>query len=291
MKIQRIEENCTKCMLCVKDCISAVWRDINGTPEVINPSDCNLCSHCLSVCAHEAIRHDGLDRKQIKKNDKDLISPEVYEAITRGRRSIRQYKDKPLTDFLIEEVVDLVNHTPTASNSQHVEYIVITDKTALNKISEAVFGFSTKLYNFFLKFPGNLIYKALKLLPSSESITRYVEPMQYYIDETEKGRDFILHNAPCLILVTAPKGAKFANENCNIVAANIMNYAFAKGLGTCYIGFLNIFLKYSKKTRRLIKLADNRMAYACIVMGYPAYKHANTASRKKPSIEWLKQSS
>lgn len=289
MNIQRIEANCTKCMLCVKDCVSAVWREVDGDPEIVAPDDCNLCSHCLSVCAHDAISHDGLDRMQIQKTDKDLIRPDVYETIARGRRSVRHYKDKPVPETLIEEVVGLVNHTPTASNSQHVKYIVITDREVIKEISAKVFGFSAKLYYFFQKFPGNILYKALTLLPSSESITRYVDPMQYYIDETEKGRDFILHHAPCLILVTAPKGEKFANENCNMSAANIMNYAYAKGLGTCYIGFLNIFLKFSKKTRRLVKLPDNRMAYACIIMGYPAYRHANTASRKKPAIDWLTQ--
>jgi len=169
MKIQKIEANCTKCMLCVKDCVSAVWRDVDGTPEVVAPADCNQCSHCLSVCAHGAIIHDGLDLRQVKKTDKDLISPEVYETIARGRRSIRQYKDKPVPDLLIEDVVGLVNHTPTASNSQHVEYIVITEKKIIGKISAAVFGLTTKIYYFFQKFPGNIIYKALTFLPSANS--------------------------------------------------------------------------------------------------------------------------
>jgi len=66
-----------------------------------------------------------------------------------------------------------------------------------------------------------------------------------------------------------------------------MNYAYSLGLGTCYIGFLNLSLKYSKKLRAIVKLPDARMAYACIAMGYPAYKHAHTASRKKPPIQWI----
>ena len=111
--------------------------------------------------------------------------------------------------------------------------------------------------------------------------------MQYFIDETKKGRDFILHNAPVLILIHAPKGGNFSNENCNLAAANIMNYAYSLGLGTCYIGFLSLSLKYSKKLRNIIQLSKGRMVYFCIVMGYPAYKHSNTASRKKPGINWI----
>ncbi|MBU8849773.1 MAG: nitroreductase family protein, partial [Desulfobacterales bacterium] len=191
-------------------------------------------------------------------------------------------------DELIEKVISLVNHAPTATNSQNVKYLVISDKKILSKISKAIFVFSTKIFYFTQKFPGNLIYKIIKLFPASDTITRYIEPMQYYIDETKKGRDFILHNAPVLILVHAPKKAVFSNENCNISATNIMNYAYSLGLGTCYIGFLNLSLKYSKKLRDLIKLPRGRMVYACIITGYPAYKHANTASRKKPAIKWVR---
>ena len=288
MKIRRIQENCTNCMLCAKDCVSAVWRDIDGIPEIVAPDDCNRCSHCLAVCPQGAIEHDGLDHMQIKKTDVNLINPEIYETIARGRRSIRRYKDKNVPNELIEKIIRLVNHAPTASNSQNVGYLVISDKKILRKISKAIFVFSTKIFYLTKKFPGNLIYKTIKLFPISDTITRYIDPMQYYIDETEKGRDFILHNAPALLLVHAPKGAVFSNENCNISAGNIMNYAYSLGLGTCYIGFLNLSLKYNKKLRNLVKLPKGRMIYACIIMGYPAYKHANTASRKKPAIQWIR---
>ncbi|MBT3387082.1 MAG: nitroreductase [Desulfobacula sp.] len=287
MKIRRIEEKCTKCMLCVKDCASVVWKNINGIPKIVAPGDCNRCSHCLSVCPQGAVEHGGLDWTQIQKIDPDLIDPKIYETIARGRRSVRHYKDKDIPDQLIEKVIGLVNHSPTASNSQNVGYIVVSDKNILKTISNSVFGFAVKIFYFTKKFPGNLIYRILKIFPVSDTIARYVDPMQYFIDETKKGRDFILHNAPVLILVHGPKGKKFSSENCNISAGNIMNYAYCLGLGTCYIGFLNLSLKYSKKLRKHVNLPENRMVYACLIMGYPAYKHANTASRKKPAIKWI----
>lgn len=288
MKIRRDEDNCTNCMLCVKDCVSVVWKDINGIPEIVAPDDCNLCSHCLAVCPQGAIEHEGLDALQIHKINPDLIDATVYETIARGRRSVRQYKDKHISDELIERVIHLVNHSPTASNSQNVGYLVISDKKILRNISNAIFDFAAKIFYFTKKFPGNLIYKIIKIFPVSDIISRYLDPMQYYIDETKKGRDFILHNAPVLILVHAPKKGIFSNENSNISAGNIMNYAYSLGLGTCYIGFLNLSLKYSKKLRKLVNLPEGRMVYASIVMGYPAYKHTNTAARKKPAIEWIR---
>jgi len=288
MKIQRDEDKCTNCMLCVKDCASVVWKNINNIPQIVAPDDCNLCSHCLAVCPNGAIEHGGLDARQIDRIDPDLIDPTVYETIARGRRSVRHYKDKPVPDELIEKVIHLANHSPTATNSQNLEYLVILDKKILRNISNTVFGFAAKIFSLTKRFPGNLIYKAIKIFQASDMVTRYLDPMPYYLDETKKGRDFILHNAPVLILVHAPKKGSFANENSNISAGTIINYAYALGIGTCYIGFLNLSLKYSKKLRKLVNLPQGRMVYASIVLGYPAYKHANTAARKKPAIEWIR---
>ena len=146
MRIRRIEGKCTNCMLCVQDCISAVWKDIDGIPKVVAPDDCNRCSHCLAVCPQEAIEHDGLDHMQIKRIDKGLIHPDVFETITRGRRSVRRYKEKMIPDELVEKILHLVNHTPTASNSQNVDYIVVSNKKILREISTIIFGFSKKIF-------------------------------------------------------------------------------------------------------------------------------------------------
>ena len=66
----------------------------------------------------------------------------------------------------------------------------------------------------------------------------------------ETGRDFILHNAPVLILVHAPKRARFASDNCNIATTTIINYAHALGLGTCLTGLLTMYLRYSGNLRK-----------------------------------------
>ena len=288
MEIRIIHDKCTRCMLCVKDCAAAVWQEDNGVPRAAFPEDCTLCSHCLCVCPAGAIEHSGLDPLQIKKIDKALVNPDAYETVVRGRRSIRQYKDRQVPDELIQKVIGLAGHTPTATNSQNVSYTVITDKEILKQISQTLFGFSVKVFHFTQRFPGNLIYKFIRAFSWSEVIVRYLDPMPYYMDETKKGRDLILHNAPALILVHAPKGKNFSCENCNLAAANIMNFAYSLSLGTCYIGFLTLYLKHSKKLRRLVHIPENRMAYAALVMGVPAYGHARTASRNNPKMEWLK---
>lgn len=136
---------------------------------------------------------------------------------------------------------------------------------------------------------GKIIYRFLQGLSVTAGLDRYLNAMAYYIDETSKGRDFILHHAPILFLIHAPRKGRFHSENCNIAAANIMNYAYAKGLGTCYIGFLLIALKFNHGLQKRLAVPKNRQIYACLVMGYPDFRHSFTASRKLPTIKWIQQ--
>lgn len=288
MKIQCVEDKCTRCMLCIKDCVSAVWQQSDsGYPDAANLENCTLCSHCLAICPTDAIVHSGLDEGQIRKIKKDRICPDDYETIVRGKRSIRHFKEKPVLDNEIEKIISLSRYTPTATNSQNVSYTVVTDKGILKKVSRKIFGYGVKTFRFTQKNPGRLVYKMLQSFSWSNMITRYLDPMPYYIEETEKGRDLILHNAPALILVHGPKGGSFSNENCNLAACNMMNYAYSLGLGTCYIGFLSLSLKYSKSLRRLLEIPKKRCVYACFVLGYSAVKHKNSVSRNRPDIKWM----
>jgi nitroreductase/NAD-dependent dihydropyrimidine dehydrogenase PreA subunit len=287
MKIQKNNDRCNLCLLCVRDCVAGAWRNVDGEPVMAAPELCNRCGHCVAVCPRSAIFHESLDYHQITKTDADLLNPDVYRQIVLGRRSIRQYKKTAVPPQLIENFLKLASHSPTASNKQNVAYTVISDKAILKDLSEGVFGFGKSLYEKSQKGLGKAIYFILKTL-SPENVTRYLDPMDYYIQEAGKGRDYILHDAPVLILVHGPRKENFINENCNIAAANIMNFAHSSGLGTCYIGFLTLALKFSAALRNKARIPKYQKVYAALVLGYPAYRHPFTTSRKQPAIQWIR---
>ena len=273
-------------MFCVRECVSAAWRNVDGEPVMAAPNLCNKCGHCVAVCPQSAIFHDGLDYRQIRETNRSLAQADAYKEVVRARRSIRQFKDQAVPASVISDILDLARHSPTASNKQNVGYIVITEESILKGIAHTIFSFTSGLYNRTRKGLGKKIYWILKK-KNPNGISRYLDPMDYYIKESEKGRDFILHNAPALILIHGPKKGSFINENCNIAAANIMNYGHSLGLGTCYIGFLVIALKMFPSLRKKVNLPKQRVVYAALVMGYPAYRHSFTGSRKETDIAWI----
>jgi nitroreductase/NAD-dependent dihydropyrimidine dehydrogenase PreA subunit len=282
MQITRIDEKCSRCMLCVRECVSGIWRVIDGVPTPVETDLCNRCSHCIAVCPKNAIIHEGLDAAQALPVKKMKLDPDVYRDIVLSRRSVRQYKDRPVPRALIEQVLSLARHSPTASNDQNVGYVVVTDRELLQKTAAGIYGFADRLYGRLQTGPGKLFLKATGLANN-----RYLRRMEYARELVAGGRDIILHGAPALVLIHGPAKGSFVCDNCNIAATNIINYAHTLGLGTCYIGFMTLALRFSKKLRKTIKVPGGRKVYASLVLGYPAYSLANTASRKKADVTWI----
>ncbi|MFP4040584.1 MAG: nitroreductase family protein [Desulfosudaceae bacterium] len=291
MDIQRIEDRCNNCLLCVRDCVAGVWQEVDGEARPVAPELCNGCSHCLAVCPRQAIIHSLLDPEQLepvtRKRSGEETDGRVYEMIVKSRRSVRRYKEAAVPPAVIQQLIDLARYSPTSSNSQNVAYIIVTDRAVLRKVSAHVFNWGVQLYRWSRTAFGRSLRKILSRSNAVQTLDRYLGAMEYYMAESAAGRDFILHNAPVLILLTAPKRASFKDDNCNIAATNITNYAHALGLGTCYIGFLKLALGRSRKLRRWLGIPANRRVQACLVLGYPAYNYSFTVSRKNPEITWL----
>ncbi len=284
MEITRSDEKCNSCLLCIRDCVSGVWRPVDGVPQPVHPELCNACGHCRAVCPTGAIRHSLLDDTGVRRVDRKLLKSEVYAEIVASRRSVRQYKDDPVPPEIIDAIIDLARYSPTASNTQNVEYTVVTDRRVLAQVSAQVFGFGVRLFKLARSPVGRMLLSVFRNTGIVRTLNRYLRTMDYYVAETAQGRDYILHNAPVLILVSTPKGAAFGPDNGNIAGANIINYAHALGLGSCYIGFLVLMLKRNRKLRRMLRLAPDRTVQVALVLGYPAYVHSFTAYRKKPVV-------
>ncbi len=282
MRIEKREDKCTECMLCVRDCVMGVWRNVNGQSRVVDVEVCNGCSHCIAVCPRDAIIHDGLQKNDITAVNRNNIHPDVYRDIVISRRSIRQFKKEPVDRQIIEQIVDVARYAPTARNSQQVGYIVITDKRLIEETAASLFGLASRLFNYTKR-------GVVKFFADVTGLSRnpYLRVMRYAQEQNaQTGRDYVLYNAPVLILIHAPKGT-FASDDCNIAAATIANYAHALGLGTCFMGFIVVALRFSGRLRKKLGVPNNRRVYAGLVMGHPAYRHANTVSRKKPEVQWL----
>lgn len=60
---------------------------------------------------------------------------ETWDAI-RARRNVRQYEDRPIPDDALDRILEAARRTPSSSNKQRWDFVVVTDRETLQSLSE-----------------------------------------------------------------------------------------------------------------------------------------------------------
>jgi len=70
-----------------------------------------------------------------------MINPEDFLEFLKGRRSIRNFEEKQISEKEIKMILEAGRWTPSASNRQPWQFIVIKNKEFLTKVAEtAIYG-------------------------------------------------------------------------------------------------------------------------------------------------------
>jgi nitroreductase len=157
--------------------------------------------------------------------------------IIKKRKSIRVYKDKPLSKDVLNSILEAAKYAPTARNMQELEYKVITGKTLMTKLSTGIMA-AVQKEGLPLKGP-----------PGAKP-------------------DFF-HGAPLLVIITAPKDNHWAPTDAALAVQNIMLYSASVDLGSCFIGMAQL-INNDKNSLKLLHITDDMHIVAAVICGYPA---------------------
>jgi len=188
--------------------------------------------------------------------------PDFYEVI-KNRRSVRAYTAQPVIEPLLQELIELAVLAPNGINLQPWRFVIITNQESLAALNLAVLQLLRQT-----EMPAATKFESLK--------------------ETINQPDFnIFYGAPALILILGDQQVPTATIDCQLAAENLFLAAQAKGLGTCYMGFLLMFQE-DPRIRQLLKLPTGYELMAATVVGYPAATGEDKSGRAAPQIDWLK---
>ena len=188
------------------------------------------------------------------------------------RRSTRRYKDKPVEDDLLNEIIEAGRYAPSGGNSQTNHFFVITDKQVLNK----------------------LVYMVQDAFSRMEVYEGMYKSMANSIALSKTGNYVFHYNAPCLIVMANRKdyGNNFADVACAL--ENMMIYANAKDLGSCWINQL----RWLNENEELLELfysfgmKEDERVYGALALGYPdsesGLPERRTIERKGNEVTYIR---
>ena len=182
------------------------------------------------------------------------------------RRSTRKYLDQPVSQELLEKIIETGRFAPSGGNSQSNHFLVIQNKQIIARLVK-------------------MVEKSFSQMEINENMYR---SLQNSINLSKKGGDAFCYNAPVLIIVANKKDYGNNQADCALALENMMLEANELDLGSCYINQLKWINEDQKILSYLQSLGMNEdeRVYGSLIVGYPDTNDGKPL-RKGNEVTWL----
>lgn len=264
-----------------------VREDDTQVPDFVRENDCIVCGHCVAICPETAITHVDFPEGSVITVNREILPPvEGILEYMKTRRSVREFKDKPVERNLIEQIIEGARFAPSAHNSQCTEYIVIHNKNVLQEIVEATVLYFDKISKQ-LRNPVTRTLLRMAVGPQVDKAVKSVPSFEKLVTAFNNGEDRILRNAPLLIVFHSKRSALLANVNVSLALQNASLVCHGLGLGSFYTGYLIGACQRERKVQEILKIPERNQIYGALAIGWPKYKYKKWMERKPARIVWV----
>lgn len=257
----KISDGCIGCGKCVKVCIRGhlALGENRRVHETDSDYSCFLCGHCSAVCPKGAITLRGYREEQEPVTGVP-VDPKDLGELFRQRRSIRWF-DRGCTREEISALLSSVRYSPTAENSQAVEFAVVDER-----------------------FPEFMELLASILRTHTDEHARLKQFVDY-VDGGQKERNnpFSWEGRQIIIAFARfPIDAAIAMEQVDLMA-------YSMGLGGFHSRWMlqaaendpERFMAFFPEVRK------DLTAYAVFIIGHPSVRFARTVPRRERNVFWM----
>jgi nitroreductase len=209
-------------------------------------------------------------------DEKANFDTDTFIRFIRNRRSHRHFKNKPIPRQELAKLIDACRYTPTGSNVQTVEILVIQDREKINHVSnQTVYAF--------VELKKRAIQK-IESLTSGGSDTEYLNRIKQYGDRLqeakEAGIDPIFHDAGTVLFFHSPRETSTPKDNCVIASTTLSLLARTMGIESTYIGLVLHAIELNRDILTYLHMPPENEMYSVLIMGYPRLKYLYTVDRK-----------
>ena len=285
------QEKCKKCKLCIEVCpVNIIGIDANGLVNFIpeRESTCLECGQCMAVCSTGAVKISKYTYEDnFMKLPENTVDYQKYIDFIATRRSIRNFKNKPVEKELIEKILNSLDYAPYGAEPNKVEITIINNRKKI----EGILPLTEKFLDNIITWVDNpiisRIIKHKKGLETFNTIKNHLYPMSKLENYKLKYGDRITRGAPAIIVFHADKGAEEHTNNSLIYATYVMFAIHSLGLGGTMNGIIPAAINKDKQIKQMFNIPEQHEAVISIMFGYPKYRYQKTVKRERKKINWI----
>jgi nitroreductase len=203
------------------------------------------------------------DCPEIKKEL--IINLEQAEQFLRSRRSIRNYRDKPVERDKLNKLIQVSGYAPSAHNARPVHFLVIQNKIEVRRLSGLVVDW---------------MRMTIKEDPASAKAFHFDRVVAFW----DEGKDPICRNAPHLIIAHAAESSRLAQVDCILTLAYAELIAPLLGLGATWAGYMMIATIFYPPLKEALNLPESHKCFGVMMVGYPKLKFVRMPLRNPPAV-------
>ncbi|WP_419662354.1 nitroreductase [Desulfosarcina variabilis str. Montpellier] len=292
-------EKCTSCGLCIINCpFDCLEMDEQKHPQMKADYTCMSCSNCLVACEANAL---SVERTfDIKSGFFDTNTPESTppidprnengqpdewnptERVILERRSVRNFKKKPVPETLLQRILEAGRFAPSGGNHQPWKFTVVTDPEFIAELETTCHGFWAETYPVFTN--DDTVMNMVGMVP-----TGVFDP------RTQRGvrcialkKLSIYFGCAAIIFMGANTKANDPEVSIGICGQNMNLAAQSLGLGACWSNFGAVPLNAMPELKSKLGFDDPWKVQTSLCIGYPKFRQSGMVARHHRPVTWFR---
>ncbi len=259
---------CTRCGACINDCVANIIT-MAAVPTIADErkAECLGCQHCLAVCPEGAVSVLKLDPADSIPLKGEYYDPARLELLMRGRRSVRQFSNEPVSAEVLNKLLEGMSYAPTGVNYRKRKISVIASKNVLDTFRD----------------------KTMFALKKAVDENRIPEQVSWLADFVDMwfidGRDGVFRTAPHLITVSGPKDLPTNMADSLIALSYFDLLAQSYGVGTVWAGLIYAIIAFLEpELQKDLGIPEDYQPGYCMLFGNPSVHYARTAQHQPEDV-------
>jgi nitroreductase/NAD-dependent dihydropyrimidine dehydrogenase PreA subunit len=309
MGVMKVNKNkCNKCELCIQNCPFKCWeKSEEGYPVLKEKYECFSCYNCKIACPNNAIsiiETYHVDAGFFKTEPFPLpaempLAPkdaegnptewnEIEKAVL-NRRSVRNFKETPVPEPLIQRILEAGRFAPSAGNCQPWKFVVITNEAMIKEIDKVAINIITTVYNTYLNDKSVKALEGMVKGPPSSGGSADPRVILGGMGAVARGELVPSLNAPAAILLLADQRA-IGNPHLNTgICGQTMNLvANSLGIKACWSGFFGLGASSHPKLKTEFGIEYPWICISSLCLGYPKFKQEGIVPRELRPVKWFR---